>query len=144
MPPGAAAEPRAAVDAAVGEQPSGEAVPPARWRAERRALRLYLCAPTTCDLLGQLELSDPLHREALSCLRQLRQRLPVAPDGDGADGSGLDPLAAVVLSLCPRLDPPLAGLLLELVRCGPEARRLLQADPVPELQVVLELLEPVG
>jgi DNA primase len=126
------------------EEPSGDVVPTARWRAERRALRLYLCNPGTRDLLGQLQLSDPLHREALSCLRQLQQRIPVAPHGHGADASGLDPLAAVALSLCRRLDPPLAGLLQELVQCGPEVCRLLQADPVPELQVVLELIEPVG
>jgi hypothetical protein len=36
------------------------------------ALRLYPCKPTARDLLGQLELSDPFHREVLSCLLQLQ------------------------------------------------------------------------
>ncbi len=132
-----------AVPQAMGEglaAPAPELVPPLRLRAERRALRLYLCSPESRELLDQLELADPLCRQALSCLRQLQQRLAAAGDSQTAD----DPLAAIVLALTPRLDPTLAALLEDLARCGTEVRRWLQADPVPELQAVLEALEPVG
>jgi hypothetical protein len=81
--------------------------------------------PAAGDLLGQLELSDPLHREALSYLQQLQQRLPMMADGNGADASGLDPLSAVVLSPCPQPDRPIAALLQGLVHSGPALRSLL-------------------
>jgi hypothetical protein len=132
-----------AVPQALGEAPvapAPELVPPLRVRAERRALRFYLCSPESRELLDQLHLADPLCRQALSCLRQLQQRL--AATGDPQTGD--DPLAAIVLALTPRLEPPLAALLEDLARCGTEVRRWLQADPVPELQAVLEALEPVG
>ena len=111
-------------------------------RAERRALRLFLHSPSSRMALGPLALTTPHHQRALDALRQIEVRLPQAADGV-ADGDS-ERLARAVLSLCPRLDPELAQLLETLCRCGADVRRILAADPGPELMAILDVLEPVA
>ena len=128
-----------------GETPLGHRETPlatAIERAERRALRLFLCSPSSRQALGGLALRTPQHQRAMGCLRQIEARLPPGPDG--GTGGETDLLIGAVLSLCPRLDPELALLLEQLCRCGQEVQRILAADPGPELIAILDVLEPVA
>ena len=111
-------------------------------RAERRALRLFLCSPSSRQALGGLSLRTPQHQRAMGCLRQIEARLPPGPDG--GTGGETDLLIGAVLSLCPLLDPELALLLEQLCRCGQEVQRILATDPGPELIAILDVLEPVA
>lgn len=117
-----------------------EAMAERQRQAERRALRLFLCSPASRDVLAVLELSDPLHREAMGCLWRLHQRLSAAasntPQSDG--------LHAALIAALPALDPPLAQLLTPLLHCGEPVRRQLAAHPQLELQWILDLLEPLN
>lgn len=116
--------------------------PPPLWHhTERRALRLYMCSPESRPLLDPLQFRDRVHIIAMSILRQLNQRLPDRPRP--TDLTERDMLAGCVLTLCPRLDPAVAVLLEELACNPPEVWRILRRDPQPELEVVLEILEPV-
>jgi len=116
--------------------------PPPLWHhTERRALRLYMCSPETRPLLDPLQFRDRVNSIAMSILRQLNQRLPPRPRP--ADLGERDMLAGCVLTICPRLDPPVAVLLEELACNPPEVWRILRRDPQPELEVVLQILEPV-
>lgn len=107
-------------------------------RAERRALRLYLCSSECRGLLGRLIFHNSLHRQALDCLVQVQQRLPPSLDKPQDDQ-----LLQAILALCPRLEPELANLLEQLCHSGREVQQLLATDPGPELMVVLDVLEPV-
>jgi hypothetical protein len=122
----------------VGEPPLTTAIE----RAERRALRLFLCSPSSRQALGGLALRTPQHQRAMACLRQIEARLP--PGQDGGTGGETDLLIGTVLSLYPRLDPELALLLEQLCRCGQEVQCILAADPGPELIAILDVLEPVA
>jgi DNA primase len=116
--------------------------PPPLWQhTERRALRLYMCSPETRPLLDPLQFRDRVNSIAMSILRQLNQRLPPRPKP--ADLGERDMLAGCVLTICPRLDPPVTVLLEELACNPPEVWRILRRDPQPELEVVLQILEPV-
>jgi DNA primase len=116
--------------------------PPPLWQhTERRALRLYMCSPETRPLLDPLQFRDRVNNIAMSILRQLNQRLPPRPRP--ADLGERDMLAGCVLTICPRLDPPVAVLLEELACNPPEVWRILRRDPQPELEVVFQILEPV-
>jgi DNA primase len=123
-------------------QPGSGVVPVERQRAERRALRLYLCSAASRELLEQLQLQDPLCRQAMDCLQQLRLRLVAAGELTGDPDAPADPLPALAQALCPQLNPVLSALLEGLLQCGPDVRRLLRQQPQPELQAVLEVLEP--
>lgn len=118
--------------------------------AERRALRLFLCNPGLREVLSVLELSDPLHREAMGCLWCLEQRL-TGKEGGGnrrsggnASGSQADGLREAVIAAIPSMDPPLAQLLRPLVHCGQPVREKLAAQPEAEMMWILDVLEPVG
>ena len=118
--------------------------PEARQRAERRALRLFLCSPISRATLGRLQLQLPLHRRALACLLQLDQRLHQGKEFPLEASEEADGFVAAVVALCPQLEPDLAALLLPLCHCGWEVRRILAHDPGLELAAVLDVLEPVG
>jgi len=109
-------------------------------RAERRALRLFLASPASRPTLAGLTLRSPLHQRAMACLQLLQERLPSEDCSETED----DLLAAAALALAPRLDPELGDLLRELIQCGEQVRKMLAADPQPELMAVLDVLEPVG
>ena len=123
-------------------------------QAERRALRLFLCYPGLREVLSVLELSDPLHREAMGWLWCLEQRLA---GGQGSRENAAanqsmsaplrsqqDGLRAAVIAAMPAMDPPMAQLLSPLVHCGEPVRNRLAAHPEAELQWILDVLEPVG
>ncbi len=132
---------------------NGPPTPSRRWFAERRALRLYLCCPDSRPLLDPLVFHDRNHRQALEILRELQRRLSAhqadlaargtAPPPDPEAAYRPDLLAQMVLSLCPRLDPALSLLLEPLISYPPEALQLIRSNLAPELQAVLEVLEPV-
>jgi DNA primase len=118
--------------------------------AERRALRLFLCNPGLREVLSVLELSDPLHREAMGCLWCLEQRLLGKESGGNRRSGGnasraqADGLRAAVIAAMPSMDPPLAQLLRLLVHCGQPVREKLAAQPEAEMMWILDVLEPVG
>ena len=123
-------------------------------QAERRSLRLFLCNPGLREVLSVLELSDPLHREAMGWLWCLQQRLAgrestVTVAGSNQTCSGEqatqgDGLREAVIAAMPSMDPPLAQLLSPLLHCGEPVRVKLAAHPEPELMCILDVLEPVG
>ena len=123
-------------------------------KAERRALRLFLCYPGLREVLSVLELSDPLHRETMGWLWCLEQRLAGGQGSGGnavasrsTSGASRSPevgLRAAVIAAMPAMDPPMAQLLTPLVHCGEPARNRLAAHPEAELQWILDVLEPVG
>jgi hypothetical protein len=101
-------------------------------------------------VLSVLELSDPLHREAMGCLWCLEQRL-LGKEGGGtrrsggnASGAQADGLREAVIAAMPSMDPPLAQLLSTLVYCGQPVREKLAAQPEAEMMWILDVLEPVG
>lgn len=118
--------------------------------AERRALRLFLCNPGLREVLSVLELSDPLHREAMGCLWCLEQRLAGKQGGSNrrsgghASGAQADGLREAVIAAMPSMDSPLAQLLRPLVHCGQPVREKLAAQPEAEMMWILDVLEPVG
>lgn len=118
--------------------------------AERRALRLFLCNPGLREVLSVLELSDPLHREAMGCLWCLEQRLAGRESGrnrrtgGNASGAPADGLREAVIAAMPSMDPPLAQLLRPLVHCGQPVREKLAVQPEAEMMWILDVLEPVG
>lgn len=97
-----------------------------------------------------LELSDPLHREAIGCLWCLEQRLAGTErrgnrrSGGNAPGAQADGLREAVIAAMPSMDPPLAQLLRPLVHCGQPVREKLAAQPEAEMMWILDVLEPVG
>jgi len=140
------------VEEAIAEQdqaPSNELV----LQAELRALRLFLCYPGLREVLSVLELSDPLHREAMGCLWCLEQRIakgdrlnPVPHHGQSssdASGSQGDGLRTAVIAAMASMDPPPAQLLAPQVHCGEPVRKRLACHPETELQWILDVLEPV-
>jgi len=86
-------------------------------------------------------------------LRELQRRLSAHQADLAAMGSLPPPdpeaayrpdlLARMVLTLCPRLDPALSLLLEQLISYPPEALQLIRSNLAPELQAVLEVLEPI-
>ena len=123
-------------------------------KAERRALRLFLCNPGLREVLSVLELADPLHREAMGWLWCLQQRLAGRESTSAVAGSNPtcrgeqaiqgDGLREAVIAAMPSMDPPLAQLLSPLLHCGEPVRVKLAAHPEPELMCILDVLEPVG
>ena len=123
-------------------------------KAERRALRLFLCYPGLRKVLSVLELADPLHREAMGWLWCLQQRLAGRESTSAVAGSKPsrrgeqviqgDGLREAVIAAMPSMDPPFAQLLSPLLHCGEPVRVKLAAHPEPELMCILDVLEPVG
>ena len=117
-------------------------------QAERRALRLFLCSPDCRPVLAELQLRQPLHREALGLLWRLEQRLipargvsPAHGDTDSGTGSDGDGLMALLQAVSGQLDPTLAALLAGLSSGHALVCAELQRDPATELAAVLEVLE---
>lgn len=107
-------------------------------RAERRALRLFLCSPVCRDPLAVLVISNDLYRRAQQCLVEAHRRLnqPVRSAQD-------DPLPRAILAICPQLEPHLAALLEGLCTMDAAAREALYQAPEGEMMAILDVLEPV-
>ncbi len=111
-------------------------------QAERRALRLFLCSPDCRPVLAELQLRQPLHREALGLLWRLEQRLIPARGASSAHGStDSDGLVALLQVVSGQLDPTLAALVTGLSSGHALVCAELQRDPATELAAVLEVLE---
>jgi hypothetical protein len=101
-------------------------------------------------VLSVLELSDPLHREAMGCLWCLEQRVAGTEgggnrcSGGNASAAREDGLREAVIAAMPSMDPPLAQLLSTLVHCGQPVREKLATQPEAEMMWILDVLEPVG
>ena len=104
----------------------------ARQRAERRALRLFIHASECRELLQCLALQDPACRLAMEWLSSLAL---VAVDGS---------VASMALQLVGELPGAVGTAIAQAVDPGPDVVALLQRDPQAELQVLLEVLEPIS
>jgi hypothetical protein len=104
----------------------------ARQRAEHRALRLFIHAPECRKLLQCLALQDPACRAAMEWLSSLAL---VAVDGS---------IASMALQLVGELPGAVGGAIAQAVDPGSDVVALLQRDPQAELQVLLEVLEPIS
>jgi DNA primase len=108
-------------------------------RAERRALRLFLCNPYCRDPLAALVISTDLYRRALQCLVEAHRRL-----NQPVHTSQTDPLPKAILAICPQLEPHLAALLEGLCIMDAAAREAAYQAPEGETMAILDVLEPVG
>ena len=103
-------------------------------RAERRALRLFLCSPSSRQALAGLACVPLSTSEPWAVCGRSRHGCHQDPVGlPMGNRRETDLLIGAVLSICRRLDPELALLLEQLCRCGQEVQRILAADPGPEL-----------
>ncbi len=107
-------------------------------RAERRALRLFLCSPVCRDPLAVLVITNDLYRRAQQCLVEAHRRL-----NQPVHSSQTDPLPKAILAICPQLDPHLAALLEGLCTMDAAAREALYQAPEGEMMAILDVLEPV-
>ena len=103
----------------------------ARQRAEHRALRLFIHAPHYRELLQCLELQAPACRIALEWLSNL---VPLAVDGT---------IAALALKLVPQLPGAVGAALAQAADPGSEVIAALEQQAEAELQMLLDLLEPL-
>jgi len=103
----------------------------ARQRAEHRALRLFIHAPQYRELLQCLELQAPACRIALEWLSNL---VPLAVDGT---------IAALALKLVPQLPGAVGAALAQAADPGSEVIAALEQQAEAELQMLLDLLEPL-
>ena len=104
----------------------------ARQRAEHRALRLFIHAPECRELLQCLALQDPACRLALEWLSSLAL---VAVEGS---------ITGMAFQLVGELPGTVGTAIAQAVDPGPDVVALLQRDPQAELQVLLEVLEPIS
>ncbi len=104
----------------------------ARQRAERRALRLFIHAPETRELVGALQLQDPACRAALDWLSNLALL--------SLEGS----IAALAMQLAAALPAAVAAEISGAAAPGPELIALLQRQSQAELEALLDALEPVA
>ena len=116
--------------------PAGAVVEPcaatARRRAERRALRLFVHAPESRELLHCLAFQDPACRAAMEWLGSLAL---VAMER---------PMAAMAIELSSRVPGTVGAELAQAAAPSPDVVSALQRDPQEELQALLDLLEPMG
>ena len=103
-----------------------------RQRAEHRALRLFIHAPECRELLQCLALQDPACRLALEWLSSLAL---VAVEGS---------ITGMASQLVGELPGTVGTAIAQAVDPGPDVVALLQRDPQAELQVLLEVLEPIS
>jgi DNA primase len=103
-----------------------------RQRAEHRALRLFMHAAECRELLQCLAYRDPACRVAIEWLKGLAV---VAVDGA---------LAPMALQLAGQLQGAVGAALAQAADPGPDVIGVLQRQPQAELQVLLEVLEPVA
>ena len=101
-----------------------------RQRAERRVVRLFVHAPEYRELLLALELQDPACRAALDWASQLAV---VAAEAQ---------LHAVAARVCANCPGEAAAVLAQAATPGEEVVALLQREPLAELRVLLDQLEP--
>ena len=99
-----------------------------RW-AERRALRLYLLSPDSRPALSDVEFTDPANQWG----RQLLHAL----EGMGTGPEALSQVFARTINGAPE---EVQHQLLPLVDPIPEVRRVVEANPVDELQAALKIL----
>ena len=104
----------------------------ARWRAERRALRLFVHAPECRELLQCLTLHDPACRAAMEWLHSLAV---VAVDGS---------ISGMALELAGQLHGAAGAELNQAAAPGLDVVAVVQREPQVELQALLDVLEPVA
>jgi DNA primase len=104
----------------------------ARRRAERRALRLFVHAPESRELLNCLTLQDPACRAAMEWLGSLAV---VAVDGS---------ISGLALELAGQLQGAVGAELSQAAAPGLDVIALVQREPQVELQALLDVLEPVA
>jgi hypothetical protein len=103
-----------------------------RRRAERRALRLFVHAPESRELLQCLTFQDPACRAAMEWLGSLAV---VAVDGA---------IAPMALQLAGQLQGAVGAALAQAAEPGADVIGVLKREPQAELQAVLDQLEPMG